>query len=93
MSDIAPKGTLHLYELTNRGRRETLIALLADGREAALTRVSNPRPPAIAHWGPGDAFDFEQIAAAMPVADAEEFVQLYVEKVRSNDWKTLVWRG
>ena len=93
MSDTAPPGTLHLYELVNHGRRESLIVLIADGREALRSRVAAPRPPLIAHWGPGESFDFEQLAAAMPVADAEEFLGYYLKTVRSSDWKTLVWRG
>ena len=93
MPRTAPKGTLHLYEIINYDRRESLIALVADGLGALMPRLQSPRPPPIAHWGPNEAFVVEQIAAAMPAADVDDFLKQFLAKVRWRGWKMIVWRG
>ena len=93
MSKPAPQGTLHLYEIINYDRRESLVALVADGLGALVTRLESPRPKPISHWGPDEAFVIEQVAAAMPVSDVEAFLKRFLAKVRWRGWKMLVWRG
>jgi hypothetical protein len=93
MSKTSPPGTLHVYEIINYDRRESLIALVPDGLGSLVARLDSPRPPPIAHWGPKEAFVVEQLAAAMPTADTEPFVKSYIAKVRWQGWKMLVWRG
>ena len=93
MQNAAPKGTLHLYEVINYDRRESLVALVADGLGPLVTRLQSPRPPPIAHWGSNEAFVVELIAAAMPAADVESFLKRFLAKVRWGGWKMLVWRG
>ena len=93
MSNIAPRGTLNIYEVVNYGRRESLIALVADGPAPFVQRLSSPRPDPIAHWEPEETFAVEHLAAAMPAADAEEFLKLFLSNVRWQGWKMLVWRG
>ena len=93
MSKIAPKGSLHVYEVINYDRRESLIALVPDGLSSLVARLDSPRPGPIAHWGSKEAFIIEQISAAMPAADAEVFRKNFLAKVRWQGWKTLVWRG
>jgi hypothetical protein len=93
MSKLAPQGTLNVYEVVNYGRRESLIALVADGLAPLVHRLGPPRPQPIAHWEPAETFVVEQLAAAMPIADAEAFAKLFLSNVRWAGWKTLFWRG
>ena len=93
MMTIAPKGRIHLYELVNYGRRETLVVLTGESREGLLSRLASPRPEPIAHWGIGEAFNLETIVEAIHVDDAEEFLKLYRENTRTSGWTTFVWRG
>jgi hypothetical protein len=93
MPNIAPHGKLHVYEVINYDRRESLVALVADGLGALVNRLESPRPPPIAHWAPAEAFVVEQIAAAMPAADVDAFLEDFLAKTRGRGWKMLVWRG
>jgi hypothetical protein len=87
----APEGRTHIYEVVNHLRKESLIALCPDAPAEFLRRLGAAPPAVIAHWGPED-FAVEQIAASMACADAEEFLAMYLENVRSNDWKNIPWR-
>jgi hypothetical protein len=93
MSKTAPPGTLHLYEIINYDRRESLIALVRDGLGALVTRLDSPRPEPISHWGSKDAFVVEQRASGMPAAEAEAFLKDYLARVRWQGWRMIVWRG
>lgn len=88
----APEGRTHIYEAVNHLRKESLIALSPDAPDEFLRRLGPPRPAAIAHWGPTEDFAVEQLAAEMAVSDAEEFLVMYLENVRSNDWKNIPWK-
>jgi hypothetical protein len=93
MTRITPPGTVNLYEIINYDRRESLLALVPDDLVRLVARMSSTRPPSISHWGPKEAFVVELIAASMPIADTELFLENYLKKVRWEGWKTLVWRG
>lgn len=93
MSNLAPQGKVNVYEVINYGRRESLIALVADGLVPLIQRLGHPRPQPIAHWEPAETFAVEQLASAMPAADAEEFLKLFLSNVRWQGWKMLIWRG
>jgi hypothetical protein len=84
---------VNIFEIVNYGRRESLIALVPDGLAALVNRLHPPRPTLVAHWEPVETFAVEQLAAAMPAADAEEFVKLFLSNVRWQGWTMLVWRG
>lgn len=87
----APPGRTHIYEVVNHARKESLIALHPGAPEEFLQGLGPPRPDPIAHWEPGEDFAVEQIAAAMTVPDAREFLAMFLKNVRSSDWKTLTW--
>lgn len=87
----APDGRTHIYEVVNHARKESLIALCPDAPEDFRRRLAPARPAPIAHWGPDDALAVEQIAADMTVSDAREFLAMYLDNVRSRDWKTIAW--
>jgi hypothetical protein len=93
MTKVTPPGALNLYEVINYDRRESLIALVPDDLIRLVTRLGSPRPAPISHWGSKEAFVVELLAAAMPVADTDSFLENYLKKVRWHGWKTLVWRG
>ena len=93
MRKRAPRKTVNLYEVVNHVRRESLLAVVSDALGELVTRLDRPRPQPIAHWGPSETFAVEQIAAEMPAADAEEFVERFLSNVRWQGWKVLVWRG
>jgi hypothetical protein len=84
-------AAVNIYEVVNRARRESLIALCADDSGGFRLRL-RARPPDVAHWGPEETLEIEQIAEAMPVADAEEFLAQFLELVRSDAWRTYAWR-
>lgn len=84
---------MNVYEVVNYGRRESLIALVPEGLAAFMDRLGPPRPREIAHWGRAETLAVEQLASAMPAADAEAFVQLFLANVRWQGWTMLVWRG
>jgi hypothetical protein len=93
MTNTAPQGPINLFEAVNYGRRETLVVLSADRADVLLARLAHPRPAPIAHWGAGDEFALETIVESIPLADAEEFLQFYLENAKTSGWKMLVWRG
>jgi hypothetical protein len=93
MSNEAPSGRLNLYEVVNYDRRESLVVLSADARASLMTRLNPPRPQPISHWHAKDVFAVNLLAAAMPAADAEEFLKVYLAKFRWQGWTMLTWRG
>lgn len=93
MPNHAPQGPLNLFEIVNYDRRESLIALVADGLVPLMTRLNPPRPQPIAHWHPKEVFAVNQIAGGMPAADAEAFLEVYLSNFRWHGWTMMVWRG
>ncbi|MFI5345528.1 MAG: hypothetical protein ACHQ51_04060 [Elusimicrobiota bacterium] len=88
----APQGRTHIYEVVNHSRKESLIVLCPDAPPDFRRRLAPPRPAPVAHWAPEEEFEVDQIAAAMTVSDAEEFLALFLDKIRSRDWKMIPWR-
>lgn len=93
MSTHAPQGRLNLYEIVNYDRRESLIAVVAEGLVPLMSRLASSRPEAIAHWHSKEAFAVNQLAGAMPADDVEAFLKTYLANFRWHGWKMLVWRG
>lgn len=93
MKNRAASRRLNLYQINNYDRRESLIALVADGFRSLVTRLKAWRPPPIEHWGPDEAYAVETIATAGSAADAEERLKGHLAKSRWCGWKIHVWRG
>ncbi len=93
MPNRAPHGTLHLYEIVNYDRRESVIALVEEGFAHLLIRLKSSRPPELAHWGSNEQFFVELIAAAVPGDRADKLLEQLRDGVPWQGWKRLVWRG
>ena len=87
----APEGRTHIYEVVNHLRKESMIVLCPDAPDDFRRRLGPTLPPPIAHWGPSDEYVIDQIAAAMTAEDAREFLLMFLENVKSRDWKTVAW--
>lgn len=90
--EAAPEGRTHIYEVVNHLRKESLLVLCPEEPESFQRRLGPPRPGPIVHWAPADELNVEQIAASMAVADAEEFLTMFLESVKSKDWRMISWR-
>jgi hypothetical protein len=88
----APEGRTHIYEVVNHLRKESLIALCPDAPRDFRRRLGPPLPPPIGHWAANEDYIIDQIAAAMTVADAKEFLTMFLASVKSKDWKTMAWQ-
>ncbi len=84
-------ATTNIYEVVNRPRRESLVALCADPPGLFRLRL-RARPQPVLHWALAEELEIECLAERMPLSDAEEFLAQFLETVRSPGWRVISWR-
>ncbi len=85
---------LHVYEVFNVARKESVLALAADENARGVEeRLKQAPPPELRSWDfERDGISVELLAPRLPEAAAEEFVQLYLNNMRHRTWRFHVWR-
>ena len=81
-----------IYEVVNAARRESLIAVTAGDLTALRLRLRAAPPPAVAHWGAGDALEFVRLAARLNPLSAERLLSLSLKAPQTNGWRLFPWR-
>jgi hypothetical protein len=88
-----PVRRVHVYELCNRTRLESLLVVTTMGGEAALALLRRQPPPEASTWDPvGDELAVEALATQIAEAAAEEFLTLYLDRTARRTWRFRVWR-
>ncbi|MDX6771149.1 MAG: hypothetical protein SF051_16590 [Elusimicrobiota bacterium] len=89
-----PVKRLHVYEVFNVARKESVLALSAEDTERSLEqRLRRAPPPGTEGWDLGrDALSVVLLAPRMLPRAAEEFVALYLDNMRQRTWRFHLWR-
>lgn len=83
---------VHVYQLSNHARQESLLVLSADDSAAVTARLRREPPPEAAFWKPHDGVELEIMAQHMTEAAAEQFLKMYLEHMQQRTWRFSVWR-
>jgi hypothetical protein len=84
---------VHIYEILNRTRLESLLMLTVVESAEAASRIKRDPPPEAEGWTPGDDVAVEILAQHMSEAAAEQFLKMHLEHMRERTWKFRVWRA
>ncbi len=90
----APVRRLHVYEVFNVSRKESILALSSEDTARSLEdRLRRVPPPGLESWDLArDGVSVELLAPRMQPHAAEEFVSLYLDNMRHRTWRFHVWR-
>jgi hypothetical protein len=83
---------VHVYELLNRTRMESVLVLTALESAPLLARLRREPPPEAGFWQLGDDVTVEILAQHMRKESAEEFLKQYLEHMQRRTWRFRVWR-
>ena len=83
---------IHIYEIINRTRLESLLVLTAADSAEALARLRREPPPEAGFWTPHDDVGIEILAQHMTEATAEQFLKMHLEHMQERTWRFRVWR-
>lgn len=89
-----PLRRVHVYEVFNVARKESILALSAEDTARSLEdRLRRAPPPGLETWDLGrDGVSVELLAPRMMPVAAEEFIELYLRNMRHRTWRFHVWR-
>ncbi len=83
---------VHVYELINRTRLESLLVVTALEEPLLLGRLRAAPPPEAGFWKIGDDVGVEVLGQHMDEISAEEFLKGYLEHMQGRTWRFRVWR-
>jgi hypothetical protein len=83
---------VHVYQLCNRTRLESLIVLTAEGHDEVAARLKHAPPPEASFWQLHDDVEVEIMAQHMTEPSAEQFLKMYLEHMQRRTWRFQVWR-
>ncbi len=83
---------VHVYELSNRTRLESLLVLTVEDSTAVEALLKRAPPPEASFWRPHDEVETVILAQHMSAASAEEFIRLHLEHMQQRTWRFRVWR-
>jgi hypothetical protein len=83
---------VHIYEILNRTRLESLLMLTVMDSAEAASRIKREPPPEAAGWTPADDVSVEILAQHMNELAAEQFLKLHLDHMQQRTWKFRVWR-
>ncbi|MBI3566486.1 MAG: hypothetical protein HY079_14930 [Elusimicrobia bacterium] len=87
-----PVRRVHVYELLNITRRESLLVISSDDEEPLRSRLRRAPPIEIAAWDLlHDDMSATLMGANLAPHSAREFVALYRENMRPRTWRYRVW--
>lgn len=84
---------VHIYEILNRTRLESLLMLTVVDSAEAASRVKREPPPEAEGWTKDDDVAVEILAQHMSESAAELFVKMHLEHMQQRTWKFRVWRA
>lgn len=83
---------VHIYELSNRTRQESLLVLTAEDSAEITARLRREPPPKAAFWKLHDEVEMIILAQHMIEASAELFLTMHLEHMQQRTWRFSVWR-
>lgn len=83
---------VHIYELSNRTRLESLLVLTAEDSADVAARLKRDFPPQAALWRGEDEVETIILAQHMTEASAEQFLAMHLEHMQRRTWRFSVWR-
>lgn len=83
---------VHVYELSNRTRLESLLVLSAEDSTAVSARLKREPPPEASFWHLSDDVETVILAQHMNAASAEQFLQMHLEHMQQRTWRFHIWR-
>ncbi|MCM2304105.1 MAG: hypothetical protein NDJ72_05340 [Elusimicrobia bacterium] len=83
---------VHIYEILNRTRLESLLVVTTSDSADIGSRLKREPPPEADGWAPGDDTAVEILAQHMNEAAAELFLKMHLEHMQARTWKFRVWR-
>lgn len=87
-----PVRRVHVYELLNVTRRESLLAITSDDEAPLRERLSRARPIEASAWDPErDDVSVTLHGANLSPVSAREFADLYRQNMRGRTWRYRVW--
>lgn len=84
---------VHIYEILNRTRLESLLMLTVSESAEAAARLRRDPPPEAEGWTPDDDVAVEILAQHMNEVAAEQFLKMHLEHMQQRTWKFRVWRA
>lgn len=88
----ATARNVHIFEMSNRTRQESLLVLTAEDAALVTARLSREAPPDASHWKPRDEVETIHLAQHMTEASAELFLKMHLEHLAQRTWRFFVWR-
>lgn len=84
---------VHIYEVLNRTRLESLLMLTVSDSAEVASRVRREPPSEAAGWTLSDDVCVEILAQHMSEPAAEEFLKMHLDHMQQRTWKFRVWRA
>ncbi|MDD5305553.1 MAG: hypothetical protein PHS14_20835 [Elusimicrobia bacterium] len=84
---------VHLYEILNRTRLESLLVVTVADSDSVLARLRREPPPEAAFWTLHDDVAVEILAQHMSEAASEEFLKMHLQHMQQRTWRFRVWRA
>jgi len=84
---------VHVYELSNRTRLESLLVLTTEDSTAISARLRREPPLEASLWQLHDEVETVILAQHMSRASAEAFIMLHLEHMQRRTWSFRVWRA
>ncbi len=86
-----PVRRVHVYELLNVTRRESVLAITSDDEAPLRARLLRARPIEAASWTADDDVSVTLHGANLSPVSAREFADLYRQNMRGRTWRYRVW--
>ena len=84
---------VHIYELLNRTKLESLLVVTMAPCSEVLARLRGEPPPEASFWTKHDDVALEVLAQYMSEAASEEFLKMHLEHMQQRTWRFRVWRA
>lgn len=89
----ATTNKVHIYELLNRTRLESLLVVTVADSSEVVARLRREPPPEAGFWTLHDDVAVEILAQHMSEAASEEFLKMHLEHMQQRTWRFRVWRA
>jgi hypothetical protein len=88
----ATKHAVHIYEILNRTRLESLLVVTTADSADIGGRLKREPPPEAEGWAADDDVAMEILAQHMNEVAAEQFLKMHLEHMQQRTWRFKVWR-
>lgn len=83
---------VHIYQLSNRTRLESLLVVSAGDAADVLARMKAAPPREAEYWEARDDVELEIMAQYMTEPSADQFLKMYLEHMQQRTWRFKIWR-